>query len=310
MHALPAPFLELLRAQCGIFSRRQAYEAGLTEQTVRSQVSARRWVFLGREVFAAFTGTLRPDQREWFAVLAAGTDACLSHDSAAFHHGLLDRRPPRTHVLIPFERRVASIAGTSLHRTRLPRTPVGAPPRTDVEDTICDLVLARWRRDRIAAVVTKAVREHLTDADRMIEALGRRGRFRGSGMLRGLVGDASSGAHSALELRYLRDVERAHGLPPGERQARARHGGRTTYRDVHYPGHGLTVELDGREHHGSFEARLRDTRRDRLAAAAGELTLRFSWQEVAGSPCVVAAEVGAALNDRGWSGHPHPCRLC
>jgi hypothetical protein len=34
--------------------------------------------------------------------------------------------------------------------------------------------------------------------------------------------DVADGVHSPLEYRYLRDVERAHGLPTGKRQAHAR----------------------------------------------------------------------------------------
>ena len=35
------------------------------------------------------------------------------------------------------------------------------------------------------------------------------------------LGDVAAGAHSPLEYRYVRDVERAHGLPAADRQARA-----------------------------------------------------------------------------------------
>jgi hypothetical protein len=54
--------------------------------------------------------------------------------------------------------------------------------------------------------------------------------------------------HSALEHRYLRDVERPHRLPRGVRQAPARNadGGRTEYRDVLYEAYLVAVELDGR----------------------------------------------------------------
>jgi hypothetical protein len=51
--------------------------------------------------------------------------------------------------------------------------------------------------------------------------------------------------HSALEFRYLRDVERGHGLPTAQRQAQAAQNGRLIYRDALYRKYGVAVELDG-----------------------------------------------------------------
>ena len=124
------------------------------------------------------------------------------------------------------------------------------------------------------------------------------------------MSDAAVGAHSALELRFLREVERAHRLPRGARQARVRRAGSTTFRDVYYPQFKVVVELDGKAHHDSFEARLRDSRRDRLAAADGELTLRYGWWDVAATACLVARELGGALTSRGWTGAVGRCRKC
>src|SRR5215475_5365144 len=54
------------------------------------------------------------------------------------------------------------------------------------------------------------------------------------------------GAHSALELRWDRDVERAHGLPGARKQVRFRkQNGGSGYRDRVYPEYGVIIELDG-----------------------------------------------------------------
>jgi hypothetical protein len=55
--------------------------------------------------------------------------------------------------------------------------------------------------------------------------------------------------HSALEFRYVRDVERRHGLPTAIRQARLTAGSRTRYLDNLYEEAGVAVELDGRVAH-------------------------------------------------------------
>jgi very-short-patch-repair endonuclease len=121
------------------------------------------------------------------------------------------------------------------------------------------------------------------------------------------LGDVAAGAQSSLELRYLRDVERAHGLPGGSRQqAVIRPGGRY-YDDVRYPEFGVVVELDGRPAHPD-EARWRDIRRDNTSVAQGRRVLRYGWADVTARPCDVAAQVGEVLHACGWTGAARSCR--
>jgi hypothetical protein len=53
--------------------------------------------------------------------------------------------------------------------------------------------------------------------------------------------DVASGAQSSLELRYLRNVERAHRLPRGSRQHAVRRPGGRWYDDVRHPGQPCVV---------------------------------------------------------------------
>ena len=133
------------------------------------------------------------------------------------------------------------------------------------------------------------------------------GRARWRRELAAALADVGTGAHSLLELRYLRDVERPHGLPAGQRQARARQGSRNAYRDVLYEPFGVAVETDGAVAH-PLEARWRDQTRDNAAAAGGIVTLRYGWAAITQHPCWVAVEVAAALRRRGWPGPLRPCR--
>lgn len=80
-------------------------------------------------------------------------------------------------------------------------------------------------------------------------AMSRRPRWRWRAEILGALGTIAEGVHSNLEYRYVRDVERAHGLPTARRQARTTRGSRAQYFDNLYEEHGVAVELDGRAAH-------------------------------------------------------------
>jgi hypothetical protein len=121
-----------------------------------------------------------------------------------------------------------------------------------------------------------------------------------------VLADVDEGAHSLLEVRYLREVERPHCLPAGRRQ-QAADGLRRYYRDVTYDDYGTLVELDGRLGHEEALDRWADMDRDNVAAASALLTVRLSYGQVVGAPCRTAGVVGRVLAQRGWSGRPLRC---
>ena len=150
--------------------------------------------------------------------------------------------------------------------------------------------------------MVRAVAARLTTASRLVAAIGGRLRVRWRRELVTLLADVAEGCHSMLELRYLRRVERAHGLPRGQRQHRR---GRW-YDDVDYAEFGVAVELDGRAAHPA-EFAFRDHRRDNAAVLAGSRVLRYGYGDVAHRPCLVAREVATVLRANGWLGHPRGC---
>jgi hypothetical protein len=119
------------------------------------------------------------------------------------------------------------------------------------------------------------------------------------------------GVQSVLEELYAVEVEEAHGLPPGRRQAPYAVDGVTLFEDVVYDGVGvpLTVRLDGRTHLVNSVA-FRDRRRDNAAELAGRSRLTFGWRDLSADPCGGAVEVADVLRRRGWSGRPVPCPRC
>lgn len=112
-------------------------------------------------------------------------------------------------------------------------------------------------------------------------------------------------------LEYLRRVERAHGLPTGERQVTDSIAGVSVERDVGYAAYGLVVELDGRAFHGSAASRDADHARDLDAAAArGLRTVRLTYGQVLGDPCRTAARIVELLMLGGWEGQIRSCSDC
>jgi hypothetical protein len=126
-----------------------------------------------------------------------------------------------------------------------------------------------------------------------------------------LLEDLKAGACSVLEREYLRRVERAHGLPTGERQVADSVAGVSVERDVTHAAYGLVVELDGRAFHGSAAARDADHARDLDAAAVRAMrTVRLTYGQVLGDPCRTAVRIGELLAQGGWSGEVKSCSDC
>jgi hypothetical protein len=155
--------------------------------------------------------------------------------------------------------------------------------------------------------VTTAVQRRMTTPDRLRSRLQLRSRHTHRALLIGLLADVAEGAESPLELRYLRTVERPHGLPRGDRQnSRA---GLRYLRDVVYDDFGLLIELDGRDGHTDV-GRFRDMNRDNLHALRDELTLRFGWFDVTARACSVAFQVFTVLSRRGYDSPFRRCVNC
>jgi hypothetical protein len=181
----------------------------------------------------------------------------------------------------------------------------GEPPRLTIEDTVLDLCDGSDIR-QVVGWVTQAMQTRRTSVVRLRTALDARSRHSQRQLLVELLGDVAQGVDSPLELRYLRDVERPHGLPEGNRQnvSRFRHR-----RDVVYREFGLVVELDGRLGHEGM-GRFRDMQRDNHATVSGEASLRYGQADVAGEPCLVARQVAEVLILRGWRGEFRLCARC
>lgn len=298
---LAAELQALAAVQGGVLSRRQLLEQGIGRAALARM--------LADGILGALTPgvyTLGPGSgwlgRAWAGILIGGEGAVLGFEAAGHLHGLVKHEPDEVTVCAPLFH--VNRLGWRFLRAR--RTSTGEPPRTDVEATVLDLCSDK-DEDQIAALLADAISGRQTTAKRLLAELAQRGRQPSRGLLRDILGDVTSGAHSALERRYLVNVERRHGLPVATRQAHAGRGHRT---DAWYREYRLLVELDSKLHHNG-SAGFRDVGRDNDHALEGLLTLRFGWGQVSGvTACQTALLVGQVLMSRGWEGPIQPCQHC
>ncbi len=305
---IPAQAAELACWQAGAISRRQLLEAGLNTKMIAKRLERGRWQVLHRGVYAAFTGPPGRGTWLWAAVLRAGDGAVLSHQTAAELHGLINSPAEAIYLTVPATRRLSSpglvirISGRIAEATQA----CFEPPRTTVEETVLDLVELAGTFDDVCGWITRACGRRLSTEKRLRAALAVRKKMRWRPELDDVLRAAGDGIHSALEYRYLRDVERAHGLPRSRHQARVIIDGRVAYRDCYYDEYQVAIELDGRLAHLD-EERWRDSRRDNNGGAAGVYTSRFGWRDVMSRPCETALLQARILRQHGWRGQPKPC---
>jgi len=305
---IPAEAARIASRQAGAISRRQLLDAGLNRKTISRRLERGRWQQLFRGVYATFSGLPPRETWLWAAVLSAGEGAVLSHQTAAELHGLLTSPTDAIYVTVPSTRRVATrglIIRTS-NRVEQARQPNRVPPRTSIEETVLDLVQLAPGFDDVCGWITKACAKRLTTEEKLRTALAMRKKMRWRAELDDVLTAAGSGIHSVLEYRYLRDVERAHGLPRSRHQVRAVIDGQVVYRDAYYEEYLVAVELDGRLAHPE-EERWRDSHRDTQAGAQGVQTCRYDWRDVYAHPCQTALLQAQVLRRRGWRGTPKPC---
>jgi hypothetical protein len=294
--------------QDGVVSRAQLGSFGFRPHDVRRMLRRRELTVVHPGVYVQHTGPLTWPQRAWAAVLA--TDGVLTRESA------LPKPPEKApiQVAVDVRRTIAPLEGVTVHRTahladRV--APGSAPPRVTSAHAaveLADLAADEHAAYRVLADVLHTREVQVADLQAAIAA---RHRLHRRTLLVELVADLATGAASVLERAYLRDVERAHGLPVGRRQARGAVDGRTVLRDISYDDFDAYVEIDGRAFHDTPAARDRDLARDLVAAVAdGRTTVRLGHRQVLGEACATAVAVGRLLQQRGWDGVPATCPRC
>jgi hypothetical protein len=240
----------LASKQWGCVTTAQLRACGITTTTQDRWIKAGllRRVHQGVYIYGPLSPA--PEQRWSAALLAAGDGATLSHTTAAAVHGLMAVRAV-TEVTAPTRRR-----GDKSLRVRsggAKTTTVRGLRVTTVAQTLLDLAAIGWPTERL---VNAALGPSLVQLDDLKSfALDHRGE-RGSKALLMAVGLPHT--RSAWERRFLRWVVALEGLPQPVMNDKID----ALTVDVHWRAHGLVVELDTDQTHGTPWAKRRDARRD------------------------------------------------
>jgi len=291
--------------QHGNFTLAQADEAGVPQRLVRAAV-AEGLLRCPHPKVRRFAATPVSELSAiWASHLQVGPASTVSHEAALWLHGV-DRVPFVVAVTIP-----AGVThvhrGIRVHRLNdmvdEHRATVDGIPTTTIERAVVDVasVFSRKRLEFIVDWLT--VTERLTTVGRLARTfrqVNRRGRSQIDALAQVI---ASRSPHepaprSSLERRFD-GLLQSSGLPiplheyplPG---SGAVHG----LVDRCWPEVKLIVEIDGRAWHAREAAMAKDRARDRAAAAAGFLVVRFLDVEVRECPELVVADIVAIYQQR------------
>lgn len=291
-----------------VTTRTEALAGGVTISRLRHLLARGSWQRVFDGVFVTHGGPLTYRERLEAATRARGPGAVVSLECALHLWGLTDRQPPVITLAEPAgTHRTRALPGVrARRRRRLTTARRYGIPVTALPQTLLD-VAATMDADAIIALLTRAVAGRRVTVGQLREELAHHPRHPRRLLLEQVLTAADEGLESVAEVRYARDVERAHGLPRMQRQAALDGGerGRSRRLDFRDAERGLGVEIDGEIFHRD-RAHL-DRGRDREAAGRGDIILRAGWFEVVERPCQLAADVAAALLARGWTGSSTPC---
>jgi very-short-patch-repair endonuclease len=289
----------LAEKQHGVVARWQLAALGIEKDAVDYRIAIGRLRIVTHGVYAVGHSLLPPLGRSMAAVLVSGSDAVLSHGSAAALWGIRAPRPGPVHVSTP--RKGTSSSFTQRHHRVLPAdeaTVHEAIPVTTVPRTVLDLA-ATASVDEVEVVIRQV--EFLRQYDRLslldlIERYpGRRGVARVKAALARIEALPAGRVRSPLEAKFLPFLRR-HRLPRPRLNDWITVGSRRYQVDCHWPGTGQMVELDSWEAHGTRSAFREDRARDRILRTAGYEVTRISWAQLDDEPEAVASDLRKLLS--------------
>lgn len=296
---IPEALLQLIAAQAGAVSSRQALAYGLTPKALRR--IAKQWTPLAPGFYVVGEVTWKAFAR--IALLRGGPDAALGGAAAAHVLGLIIQPPSTISVWSSGKRTPLTHGRLRAVYRRGQRRAWGQLRRTTADQALLDLA---GEADEATLVegITRACANRVTTPSRLLEALAQRERQARRVLIERVCAAAEVGVESVLEWLFQEHVVLPHRITAAARQVRVLPGHRT---DMWFEDEGVLVELDSRGFHDVDADAIRDNEH---ALALGIVTLRFTWRQVLREPCKVARVLVEALRARGWKGTYRPCAHC
>lgn len=286
----------LAERQRGLVTAAQLAALGVGRRTVERWVASRRLRRVHRGVYVFGPQPLIPRGKWLAAVLAKGSGAVLSHESAAALWGLAGDRPLVDVTALSGSQSKARHPGIRIHVAKLARdewlTHEGIPVTT-VARTLFDLAEAveppqlesawdeagRLRLLRVKQVATLCERHPTRPARRRIEPL-----------LTARQLHEEERRRSPLEDRFAAFVQANHLDPPHTNVLVA--GDEV---DILWPTARLIVELDSWEFHAHRAAFEEDRNRDAEHLLLGYRTIRVTHRRLDEEPARLAAQIRSLL---------------
>lgn len=288
--------------QLGLFTRIEAYEAGLTKERLRRLVERGVVERVAPSVFRFVAADRSWQQQVLAAVFDGGPECLASHRTAAALHGFDGFRPSVIEVVVPMRLRHIR-KDVLVHHTRAltsaDRSLVGVIPVTSRIRTLIDLGAVAS-----AAIVEEALdgaerdrAVHRAEVEHWYRTLRARGRNGIGAMTQVLEGRLAIERvpRSVLERRMLSLLRRS-GLPDPAIAHRVRGAnGREYELDFAYVQRRLGIELDGHGSHATRSQRAADNVRANALGDAGWALRRFTYEQVMHRSAAVATAVRSAL---------------
>ncbi len=276
MQPVPPALRALLSRQCGVLSVREAL-AHLTPAQVRWRIDSGAWQQPARVVMVAHSGPILWEQQLWIGLKRAGSRAVLTGVTAAVLDGLRGHSCSEIHVLLPAAHTVRGRHSLVVHRsTSLDPAdvhPIRLPPRTRLSRSVADAAAWAQTSDDARAILAAAVQQRLVLAGQLRTVVERLGCILRRQLLLSTLDDVAIGAHSVLEMRFLRLCRRAR-LPAPSLHVRRGTGSSNRWLDAAWEEYGVVVEIDG-SWHMEASSWWSDLRRQNRIVADGEVVLRY-----------------------------------
>lgn len=285
----------LAEQQCGIVSRRQLRDEGLSDSAISRAVRAGALRSVAPAVYLVRGAPLDHDAQLWRAVL--GTGGALGFATGAHLWGMTPEAPERIVVVLARHDHNRALTGVRIRRRDHPPeafTTLAGWPITTRSETLLDH-LGTLRLGAAAPLADRAVQQGWLTPGQLSRRLRRRPGLAGNAVLRRLDAQLGDGAAAESERLLHRLLRRAAitGWRPNEEvwaDGLLIGVGDVVFRDAR-----LIVEVDGLAHHTAPDRFQRDRTRQNALVAHGWTVLRFTWADLVQRPGYVVATIRRQL---------------